>query len=309
MPSRPRQHQADLVSLSRLLRLELRGLWPNLLLLGLPQLAAVVAALLRPYTLAATALAAEFYEAERREAGLTDRFTVPLVEPAPVEQVQATMSWATRKLRSSRDAQTFDLPADVLRDPTTARSRPEATAPAEQVPARRRARVVSGDEASGSRPRRRARLVGDADVDPVELALEKASSAAQKLMTDPARETVARAVDEDPGATRWMRVPTGETTCFFCALMCTRGATFLSRESAGANVSRNFVGAGEFMFHNGCDCIAIPVFTDRPRDIDAATRKLLMDWEHLYETSTRGVYGKEKLREFRRHFEGRANRV
>lgn len=98
---RVQQHHADQARLSGLLLAEFTRLWPALLRGGPPLLGPSVLALLRPYASASASLAAEFYLAERELARARTRFTVPIAEPPPLEQVAATMSWATRGL--SRD--------------------------------------------------------------------------------------------------------------------------------------------------------------------------------------------------------------
>ena len=173
-------------------------MWPNLLLLGLPQMAAALSALIDQFARASSALAAEWYEQEREDAGARTRFTVPVADPPPLEQVEAVVSWATRQLRSGRQVAELDVfdPAklgdvvdlDALRESQTAADLP------------------------GS--------VGDPQV-----ALSKMAGAAQKMVADTGRETIARAVDQDVYARGWVRIPTGATTCHFCALMCARSAS------------------------------------------------------------------------------------
>jgi hypothetical protein len=96
---RANRHQADQSRLSGLLLAEFTRLWPELLAGDPPLLGPTVLAMLRPFALASAALAAEFYDAERQLAGVRTRFTVPVADPPPIEQVAATMSWATRGLR------------------------------------------------------------------------------------------------------------------------------------------------------------------------------------------------------------------
>ncbi|HVM13616.1 MAG TPA: hypothetical protein VM287_04720 [Egibacteraceae bacterium] len=234
--SRASQHQADQAALVALLLGELRGLWP-LLIGGSPLLGATVAALIRPYAAASAALAAEFYDDTRRVAGGRTRFTVPIAEPPPVEQVEASISWATRGLRSGR-----------------------------------------GTDAA---------------------ALTMAEGVAQKLTVDTGRRTLVRAVTGDAAAVGWARVPTGATTCAFCALLCTRGAVYKSSATAGQSADRRFVGEGEFKFHDNDDCTLEPIFAGQVyRPSEQVER-----WERLYEESTADVFGAEKRRAFRRAFE------
>ncbi|WP_406163911.1 hypothetical protein OG298_45575 (plasmid) [Streptomyces sp. NBC_01005] len=48
------------------------------------------------YGSASAAAAADFYDAERVAAQVTGRFTVPLLDPPPDEQVEASLRWATK---------------------------------------------------------------------------------------------------------------------------------------------------------------------------------------------------------------------
>lgn len=57
-----------------------------------------VRALVGEYGTASAAAAADFYEAERVAARVTGRFTVPLLDPPPDEQVDNSLRWATKDL-------------------------------------------------------------------------------------------------------------------------------------------------------------------------------------------------------------------
>lgn len=269
MPTRASRHQADQRRLADLLIAELGRLWPNLLLLGLPAAAGAVLALLRPFAQASASLAAEFYDAERAAAGVRTRFTVPVAAPPELDQVAATLGWATRGIRSGRDVDVFDVLEPLRATP---------------LPAALGSPVPQG--------------IGDPAA-----ALEKLAAASQKAVVDTGRLTIAQAVTRDSAATGWARVPTGATTCFFCAMLCTRGAVYLSEESAGRAKDTEFVGAGEFKFHNGDDCIVVPVFEGRDPDIEPETQALIDRWEQLYVESTGAARGKGKVKAFRAAYE------
>ncbi|MEU7843942.1 hypothetical protein AB0B39_23615 [Micromonospora sp. NPDC049114] len=99
-----------------------------------------------------------------------------------------------------------------------------------------------------------------ADPDPA-LALEHLSGGVQRLVLQPARQTIADSVDRDPADARWARVPTGGTTCAFCRLLASRGAVYHSEETAGGLASS---------YHGTCDCVATPVWPgeQEPYDVD-----------------------------------------
>lgn len=82
--------------------------------------------------------------------------------------------------------------------------------------------------------------------------LEKVADRLTKL---PARETFAAALDADPLNPRYARVPSGAETCVFCAMLASRGAVYLSEESAGA---------GAHDYHDHCDCTAVQIYDGQP---------------------------------------------
>lgn len=71
-----------------------------------------------------------------------------------------------------------------------------------------------------------------------------------RLTKQTGRDTLTAAIIGDPMQPRYARVPTGTTTCKFCAMLASRGAVYLTKESAGA-YNR---------FHANCDCQPVPVF-------------------------------------------------
>lgn len=68
------------------------------------------------YSQTSATLAADFYDGEREVAGMPGSFTVPVADPPPDEQVDASLRWATKDLwsRSEPDATVAQLePLDV----------------------------------------------------------------------------------------------------------------------------------------------------------------------------------------------------
>ncbi|AYF29301.1 hypothetical protein CSH63_17885 [Micromonospora tulbaghiae] len=92
--------------------------------------------------------------------------------------------------------------------------------------------------------------------------LRNLSGGVQRLVLQPARETVADSVEADPADARWARVPSGAKTCAFCRLLASRGAVYHSEESAGG-LARSY--------HGLCDCVPTPVWPgeEEPYDVDA----------------------------------------
>lgn len=132
-------------------------------------------------------------------------------------------------------------------------------------------------------------------------AEKKAEGAAQKIVADVGRDTIAEAVQEDPEVLGWAR-HTGPDACAFCALLVSRGPVFHSEETAGARANRRFAGEGNYKFHNNCDCTVYPLFVGQRWEPPA----YVVEWDDLYARSTGNAYGtKAKLRAWRAAFEGR----
>jgi hypothetical protein len=85
-----------------------RLLVPARLTTAVPQYIEAVRALVDRYGQASGALAADWYEAQREAAGITSRFTVPVAETPPDDQVEESLRWATKDLwpRDPEDPQT-----------------------------------------------------------------------------------------------------------------------------------------------------------------------------------------------------------
>jgi len=96
---------------------------------------------------------------------------------------------------------------------------------------------------------------------PEEMA-ERMGATVEKHVHELSRNTVSAALQRDyeaqvaRGASertksryRWTRVTVG-TSCAFCTMLASRGAVYLSRESAGGTPSHKF--------HDDCDCVVLP---------------------------------------------------
>ena len=99
------EHQAAQAALAALLAGQVARLWPHLdvnaLASSLPRFIATLAALIGQYGTASAAVAASYYESARLAAGAAGSFTVRPVDAAALEQVAASVKWATRDLWSS----------------------------------------------------------------------------------------------------------------------------------------------------------------------------------------------------------------
>jgi len=106
--------------LTRLLLRDLRGLRrlldPNRLQATVPVWIEAVHTLVVRYSEVSATLAADFYDGERVAAEVPGVFTVPLADPPPQEQTEATLRWATKDLwpRTEEEATPAQLePLDV----------------------------------------------------------------------------------------------------------------------------------------------------------------------------------------------------
>lgn len=71
---------------------------PSRLEESVPTWIEAVRALIEQYGAASSSLSADYYEAERIAAAVTGRFTVPLAESPPDEQVDNSLRWATKDI-------------------------------------------------------------------------------------------------------------------------------------------------------------------------------------------------------------------
>lgn len=113
------------------------------------------------------------------------------------------------------------------------------------------------------------------------------SGAASRIALDAGRQTILDAVDEDREAIGWIRI-TDAKPCAFCSMLASRGPSYLSQETAS------------FQAHAHCACIAAPVFS-RDEAWLGHSEDLYQQWK----TVTAGESGKDALRAWRRHWEGR----
>ncbi|WP_282083978.1 hypothetical protein [Streptomyces tendae] len=109
--------------MTTLLLRDLRGLRrlinPERLQATVPSWIAAVAAIAARYSEVSATLAADFYEGEREAAEVPGTFTVPLADPPPDGQIDASMRWATKDVwdRDPETATALQMePLDVRLD-------------------------------------------------------------------------------------------------------------------------------------------------------------------------------------------------
>lgn len=112
------------------------------------------------------------------------------------------------------------------------------------------------------------------------------------------RQQIIHAVANDPAPEiirGWARVATGRETCAWCLMLVSRGPVYLSADSAGLDLSdtsaTNMIAAGtdvsEFMqeWHEGCDCIVVPVFKTQQWPGKAGADRALELWNDATRTA------------------------
>lgn len=96
------RYRAAQVGLTRLLVRDVRGLrrliLPSRLRESVPDWLAAMNAIVGQYARTSAAVAADFYDAQREAAGVPGPFTVPVADPPPDGQTEASLRWATKDL-------------------------------------------------------------------------------------------------------------------------------------------------------------------------------------------------------------------
>lgn len=94
------RYRAAQRGLSRMLVRDVRGLRrliiSSRLRTSVPDWIAAIQAVVDQYAQTSAALGAEFYDAQRDAAGVTDPFAVPVADPPPEERTEASLRWATK---------------------------------------------------------------------------------------------------------------------------------------------------------------------------------------------------------------------
>lgn len=138
-------------------------------------------------------------------------------------------------------------------------------------------------------------FLGDADTSHVHVTQDTTTSelpveqrvaarlenATQRLVLQPARDTIARNVEADPARPRYIRVPRGAKTCAFCVMLASRelGPSFRGYQSHQTALFK----ANGGKYHNHCDCDAVPVFPgDDPHELSPN----MPDYQDMYYKAT-----------------------
>ena len=126
------------------------------------------------------------------------------------------------------------------------------------------------------------------------------SGSASRLALDGGRSVVVTAVQDDDAAIGWLRI-TDADPCPWCLMMASRGAVYHSAASAGAAKNSEFIGDGNFKWHDHCGCTAVPVFDHEDPRL-AHADDLYEQWQRV----TAGHSGQDAVNTWRRYQEGRS---
>jgi hypothetical protein len=124
--------------------------------------------------------------------------------------------------------------------------------------------------------------------------------AAERHAQQPAREIVEQVADEWPGVA-WARVLTGARSCYFCAMLASRGPVYGSETSAQKGKNRVEYRGGQRVdrYHDGCDCEVVLVQNYSSWEGRRAHKLLAKLWED----STEGTSGRRSMNAFRIAYE------
>ena len=153
-----------------------------------------------------------------------------------------------------------------------------------------RDRALTSLRVTGTRVVARLLLVGWAPAAALDWAGPGVAAASSRHALAAGRDVVHTALRADPAGRGWLRV-TDADPCWFCAMLASRGAVYLTQKSASTR------GGTDEPFHDGCGCQTEPVF--RTAVLPEPSQRFAAMWE----TSTKGLSGKDARNAFRRAHE------
>jgi hypothetical protein len=133
----------------------------------------------------------------------------------------------------------------------------------------------------------------------VERAAVTESGNASRLALEGGRSVIDQTVQEDDEAIGWARV-TDADPCPWCLMLASRGATYRSAESAGGAKNSQFIGDGQFKFHDHCGCAVVAVW-DPDDPVLTAADDLYDKWVEV----TAGHSGQDAINVWRRYWESK----
>lgn len=100
--------------------------------------------------------------------------------------------------------------------------------------------------------------------------LSRLSGSTRRLTLQPARDTIRSQVRRDRAG--YAVVPSG-TACDWCAMLASRGAVYVSEETASASVM------ADRDWHDNCRCVVTPIWSER--DLPDINRRLHDEWQQV----------------------------
>lgn len=128
------------------------------------------------------------------------------------------------------------------------------------------------------------------------MAFTAVAGAASRHVMDGGRRQLVNTANADEMAVGFSRVTDGDP-CAFCAMLASRGPTYITRASASRTTERSERGPGE-KYHDHCGCSVEPSF-DRQADWPQRNRA----FSQLWADTTAGLSGKKAINAFRNAYD------
>lgn len=291
-----REQQAAQRGLILLMMQDLTRTWVNLdparLAVTLPRWITAVLGVISRYGDAAGALALDYYDTERDAAGVPGAPPSPEIRLPGRGEVEPQLRWATKGLWDNHvldpDDEFDRMWRQIVAEEAAADLADLARLAEEDLA------ELGDDDLTGPDDEDEAAAM---ELSPAADRLAKARSnvegVATRLVTNVGRGAIVDAVAEDRQAVGVARVAAPDA-CAFCRVMAIRGPVYKNERTAGRTANAQFVGAGEFKYHNHCRCTAVPYFQGQEWD----PQPQVQEWQRQYERA-RGMQG-DTLRNFDR---------
>ena len=137
----------------------------------------------------------------------------------------------------------------------------------------------------------------------LDLSADDAAGAAMKLAADGGREQVKATVRSDRRALGWIRITRGQGTCFFCAMLASRGPAY--EEDSFDESDIRFEGPGRHKVHDHCSCSLRPVFTRSTAEIPQWNFDQIDAWRTLSKELERKEHRAPTLADWRADYASR----
>jgi hypothetical protein len=133
------------------------------------------------------------------------------------------------------------------------------------------------------------------------LSGQEAGAAASRIAADGGREQVKVDVQADRRALGWIRITRGVGTCYFCAMLASRGPVY--QEDSFDESDVRFEGPGRHKVHDNCSCSLRAVFTRSTAEIPQWNFDQIDAWRSLSNSLGRSPTAND----WRVMYEGRAS--